>query len=149
MTPLLLVAAAMLNADGNDGPSVELDGHTLKVESTTTAGQTSKFLTITFTVDPKDSRKSVAYEIGQRFVARDAAGKEIPLEPSPHIVFEPAFRLAGYPAPPKSAAIQLDRPSQTPNPLRTVIPHLSNQVDKIATLEGDLFVSEVELLEFK
>lgn len=143
-------AALLASADENRTPTAELNGHTLRVERTTTApwqrenGQIARSLTITFAVEPKDARKSYAYEIGQCFRARDAKGNEIPLDHTQIVGFEPAFRLAGFPPAPKA-----NGPNVARDALTTSIPVASAEVDQIATLEGDLFVSDVELLEFK
>jgi hypothetical protein len=56
---------------------------------------------------------------------------------------EPAFRLAGYPS-----AAKTDRSFRMRDSMTVTIPLLKGDVTSIATLEGDLFVSDVELLEF-
>jgi hypothetical protein len=127
-----------------------VDGHKLRIEKTSTLGRfeqkgrTVSHLSVTFAVDPKDPKKSFAYEIGQRFVARDVAGKEIPLGRVQSSGFrEPAFRIAGYPSAPKT-----DPPFHMRDSMTVTIPLLNADVTSIAVLEGDLFVSDVETLEF-
>src|SRR6476619_3477570 len=76
---------AFLGADDARPQTAEVDGHVVQVERVTTAspsiqnGKPIKHLCATSAVDPKDAKKSFAYETGHRFVARDAAGKAIPL----------------------------------------------------------------------
>jgi len=145
------IGAALAFEDATPSSAI-VDGHTLRVESVSTVvtqpaqeGRlASKTASITFAVDPKDVAKSFAYEIGQRFVARDAAGKEIAVgQVHGQSSREPSFRLAGYPQPPTDGPFSSFRGS-----LKVALPLLDAGVKSIATLEGDVFVSDVELFEF-
>ena len=100
------LSVAILLSAGEDGrPSAVVDGHQIRVETITTSpfmmkDRQVRHVSISFAVEPKDAGKSFAYELGQRFVAFDAAGKEIPLgraQSSFMMRGEPEFRLAGYP----------------------------------------------------
>ena len=149
----LVLIALLVAADDKDHPSTTIEGHTLRVDGVSVMGggfvppgqqgRALKSVSITFAAEPKDAGKSYAYEIGQRFVARDAAGKEIPMGPVRGSgMREPSFRLAGYPAK-KDDPVFAFRDAMT-----TTLPLQDVGVASLATLEGDLFVSEVETLEF-
>jgi len=147
ITPIVVALLAAFDGDGR--PTTSVDGHKLRAEKVSTSQfnkneRPVKNVSITFAVEPKDAAKSFAYELGQRFVARDAAGKEIPLgRVRSSMRSEPEFRLAGYPT-----SIKSDRLTHFRDSMTVTIPLLKADVTSLATLEGDLFVSDVELLEF-
>jgi len=144
------VIAALSWADGDGLPSIALDGHTLRVEHVSASrawdrgdGRLVRNVAIAFAVDSKNASKSYAFEIGSRIVARDAAGQEIPLGRSFAGGREPALRLAGY-----SKVARPGQPGSMPDSLTATIPLFKTDAAEIATLEGDLFVSDVEVAEF-
>lgn len=142
---LLAVAAVSF-----EPPSVEVDGFTLRFESSKVEassqypGRKVSNVLLSFEVDPKDRTKSYAFEIGQRFVARDQAGSEIRVgRYYPLGGRETAFRLAGYPP--------TDDPERSfvfRNTLIFTLPVLDASPSTIQTLEGDLFVFDVSPLTF-
>lgn len=146
MNVAYLCAAAVLLAADEKPVSVALDGHTLSiqhVDATMTRAGSGQELKIEFAAEPKDATKSFAYEVGQRFVAKDAEGKDIPVGMVQSMGRSRAvFRLSGYP---KETA---GRISPFGDALTIRLPLLKSNVATIASLEGDLFVSDVELLEF-
>jgi len=152
MPNVTMIIAALLSGDEKNRSSTTVEGHALRIDNIAVIGEivpagrqgpAVKHVSITFAAEPKDPSKSYAYEIGRRFVARDAAGKEIRLGPIHGVGGrEPSFRVAGFP--PKK-----DDPFRGFHAAITVSLRLQDPaVTMIATLEGDLFVSEVETLEF-
>ena len=148
----LWISIAALSAPADEKPisSTTIEGHSLSIQSVESApsrigvdGNPGKDLTIGFAASPNDAAKSYGYEIGQRFVARDADGKEIPLgRVNSRSRSGAFFRLAGYPV------VKSERLSPFGDSMTIQMPLLKGDLSSIATLEGDLFVSEVELLEF-
>ena len=149
----MTAVALLIGVDNN--PTTTVDGHTLqitRVDSKMGARGRKRRqvtnLTITFTVETKDPSKSFAFEIGRRFVARSADGKSISLGALPASVYhEPAYSIAEFPAE-KSDAKTDGRNPRFRAPMTTTLTVLDTDVTNIATLDGDLLVSEAELLEF-
>jgi len=131
-------------------PTVEVEGFTLRHESAKTEssnqypGRTVSNILLSFAVEPKDRTKSYAFEIGQRFVARDRTGSEVRLgRVYPLGGRETAFQLAGYPP--------TDDPERSfvfRSTLIFTLPVLDANPTSIQVLEGDLYVFDVSPLEF-
>ena len=149
----MTAVALLLGAD--DHPTTTVDGHTLQITRVDskmgTRGRKRRQVTnliITFAVETKDPSKSFAFELGRRFVARSADGKSIPLGTLPASVsHEPAYTIAEFPA--EKSDVKTDgRNLRFRAPMTTILTVLDSDVTNIATLDGDLLVSEAEFLEF-
>jgi hypothetical protein len=140
------VVFALAVADEKPRPSVFVDGHKISIDNTSTTGlqdakdgRPSKTVSFAIGLQPKDAAKSYAFEVGQRLIARDAAGNEIAIGRANSFGGrEPTFLMAGYPI---TAEGERYGPPKISYSMRA-------DATTIAAIEGDLFVSEIEVLDF-